>query len=98
MKTRYAIFSVALLHGIFTASWAGAQMMGSGMNAAIMCPGFQGNSGLMRDPSVSFAVQERSDGFTVEWTSKDPEKVKALKRMAQQMRLAHADQLKPSAK
>jgi hypothetical protein len=92
MKSK--IFLVSLIFDfLFLGTVASAQMMGRGHSDGSMCPGATGQAGLMRDPDVKMVVTETADGVSIGWSSKNPEKAKALKEMAQRMKTMHSQQL-----
>ena len=82
----------------------GMQGMPPGMMDGMMrgmggMPGMQGMAALLRDPEVKLSLTETPDGVIIQWSSKNPEKVKSLKEMAKRMKTVHEAQMQgaPSA-
>jgi hypothetical protein len=44
----------------------------------------------MHDPEVKMSVTDTADGFSVKWSSSNPDKAAALKKMGAHMKSMHA--------
>ena len=67
----------------------GGMMNGQGMSS---CPMMSEDAGLMHDPDVKMSVTDTADGLTVKWTSSNPAKAAALKKMGSHMKLMHSQE------
>jgi hypothetical protein len=65
----------------------GGMMNGQGMSS---CPMMSEDMGLMHDPEVKMSVTDTADGFSVKWSSSNPDKAAALKKMGAHMKSMHA--------
>lgn len=89
MILKKTLFTSTISAFICITSASYSQMMGGGKNAGMMCPGMQGYGGMMHDGDINLEIKELKDGVTFTWTSKNPDKVKSLKEMAQHMKTMH---------
>jgi hypothetical protein len=96
MISRKTGFFSAFLVMSLLSPLAQAQMMGKGKGGpgGMMPPGMQSQMKILHDPEVTLNVTETADGVTITWTSKNKEKVVALKELAQKMKAMHALQMK----